>query len=209
MPMVDILVTANGYKADDAIELITRPLEDIVKGINGVEHVYSQTQDDRVMVTARFFVGTQEDNARPARAREDPRQYRRPAQGHSRTADRRPRHRRRRDRRAHAVAQARARRRAGPTTDSIQIAEELQHELAKVDEYRAELHRRRQPQTRSASSPIRSGSPSTASRSISSSTSSPTPTARSRSAPSARTTATCRWSPARRCRACPTSACCC
>jgi multidrug efflux pump subunit AcrB len=32
VPMVHILVTANGYKAGDAIELITKPLEDIVKG---------------------------------------------------------------------------------------------------------------------------------------------------------------------------------
>ncbi len=63
VPMVDILVTANGYKAGDAIELITKPLEDIVKAINGVEHVYSFTQDDSVLVTARFFVGTDEDDA--------------------------------------------------------------------------------------------------------------------------------------------------
>ena len=63
VPMVDILVSANGYKAEDAIELVTRPLEDIVKGVNGVEHVYSQTRDDNVVVTARFFVGTPQDNA--------------------------------------------------------------------------------------------------------------------------------------------------
>jgi len=63
VPMVDILVTTNGYKAADAIELITKPLEDIVKGINGVEHVYSSTLDDAVLVTARFFVGTDEDTA--------------------------------------------------------------------------------------------------------------------------------------------------
>ena len=63
VPMVDILVTANGYKAGDAIELITKPLEDIVKGVDGVEHVYSNTQDDSVVVTARFFVGTDEDTA--------------------------------------------------------------------------------------------------------------------------------------------------
>jgi multidrug efflux pump subunit AcrB len=56
VPMVDILVTANGYKAQDAIELITKPLEDIVKGTDGVEHVYSSTQDDAVVVTARFYV---------------------------------------------------------------------------------------------------------------------------------------------------------
>src|SRR5208282_6641549 len=62
-PMVDIIVTTNGYKADEAVELITRPLEDIVKGIDGVEHVYSQTQDDKVVVTARFLVGTDQDVA--------------------------------------------------------------------------------------------------------------------------------------------------
>ena len=63
VPMVDIIVQANGYKADQAVELVTRPLEDIIKGINGVEHVYSQTEDDRVAVTARFLVGTDQDTA--------------------------------------------------------------------------------------------------------------------------------------------------
>jgi multidrug efflux pump subunit AcrB len=63
VPMVDILITANGYKAQDAVELITKPLEDIIKGINGVEHVYSNTQDDYVVATARFFVGTDQDAA--------------------------------------------------------------------------------------------------------------------------------------------------
>ena len=63
VPLVDLIVAANGYKADEAVELITRPLEDIVKGINGVEHVYSQTEDDHVVVTARFLVGTDEDTA--------------------------------------------------------------------------------------------------------------------------------------------------
>lgn len=63
VPMVDIHVQANGLKATDAVELVTEPLEDIVKGIDDVEHVYSRTEDDRVVVTARFFVGTDEDDA--------------------------------------------------------------------------------------------------------------------------------------------------
>ena len=42
---------------------MTEPLETIVKAINGVEHVYSQTQDDQVLVTARFLVGTKSDEA--------------------------------------------------------------------------------------------------------------------------------------------------
>ncbi len=63
VPMVDILVRANGLKAADAIELVTEPLEDIIKGIDEVKHVYSQTVDDHVTVTARFQVGTDEDKA--------------------------------------------------------------------------------------------------------------------------------------------------
>ncbi len=63
VPMVDIRVNADGLKAPDAVELVTKPLEAIVKGIDGVEHVYSQTEDDRVMVTARFLVGTKSEDA--------------------------------------------------------------------------------------------------------------------------------------------------
>ncbi|MEZ5938978.1 MAG: efflux RND transporter permease subunit [Hyphomonadaceae bacterium] len=63
VPMVDIHVRADGLKAADAVELITKPLETIVKGIDDVEHVYSQTEDDSVLVTARFNVGTDADDA--------------------------------------------------------------------------------------------------------------------------------------------------
>ncbi|MGO7041834.1 efflux RND transporter permease subunit [Rhizobium acaciae] len=63
VPMVDIHVRADGLKAEDAVKLITEPLETIVKGIDGVEHVYSQTYDDQVLVTARFLVGTSSDSA--------------------------------------------------------------------------------------------------------------------------------------------------
>ena len=63
VPMVDIIVRADGLKAEDAVKLVTEPLETIIKGINDVEHVYSQTSDDQVMVTARFIVGTSGDSA--------------------------------------------------------------------------------------------------------------------------------------------------
>jgi multidrug efflux pump subunit AcrB len=63
VPMVDIFLTTDGLKAEDAVKLVTEPLETIVKAINGVEHVYSNTVDDRVVVTARFFVGTSPDDA--------------------------------------------------------------------------------------------------------------------------------------------------
>lgn len=63
VPMIDIMVQADGLKAPDAVELVTKPLEAIVKSVDAVEHVYSQTYDDKVMVTARFDVGTNSDDA--------------------------------------------------------------------------------------------------------------------------------------------------
>ena len=63
VPMVDILIDADGLRADDVVELVTEPLEDIIKSIDSVEHVYSLSEDDRVIVTARFLVGTDEDRA--------------------------------------------------------------------------------------------------------------------------------------------------
>ncbi|CCG07575.1 efflux RND transporter permease subunit [Pararhodospirillum photometricum] len=63
VPMVDIHISADGLRAVDAVELVTKPLEDVVKGIDDVDHVYSQSVDDQVAVTARFKVGTDEDVA--------------------------------------------------------------------------------------------------------------------------------------------------
>ncbi|WP_299358823.1 efflux RND transporter permease subunit [uncultured Paracoccus sp.] len=63
VPLVDIHVQAPGLKAEDAVKLVTEPLEAIVQSIADVEHVYSQTRDDATMVTARFVVGTSSDAA--------------------------------------------------------------------------------------------------------------------------------------------------
>ena len=63
VPMVDVFVSADGLAADDAVELVTKPLETILRRLPGVEHVYTQTLDDRVAATARFFVGVPEDDA--------------------------------------------------------------------------------------------------------------------------------------------------
>ncbi len=63
VPMVDIMVSAPGLRAADAVEQVTKPLESILMAIPDVEHVYSQTRDDGALVTARFAVGTDADNA--------------------------------------------------------------------------------------------------------------------------------------------------
>ncbi len=63
VPMVDIMVQAPGLAAPDAVELVAKPLETIVKSVDGVEHVYTQAQDNGVMVTARFLVGSDPEDA--------------------------------------------------------------------------------------------------------------------------------------------------
>ena len=63
VPMVDIRVATPGLSAPDAIELAAKPLETIVKSVDGVEHVYTQAQDNGVLVTARFVVGSNPEAA--------------------------------------------------------------------------------------------------------------------------------------------------
>ena len=63
VPMVDIQVMAPGLSAPDAVQLVGIPLETIVKSVDGVEHVYTQAEDDGVMVTARFVVGSNPEAA--------------------------------------------------------------------------------------------------------------------------------------------------
>ncbi|MES1975263.1 MAG: efflux RND transporter permease subunit [Pseudomonadota bacterium] len=63
VPMVDIQVAAPGLGASDAVELVAKPLETIVKSVDGVEHVYTQAEDNGVMVTARFLVGSNPEAA--------------------------------------------------------------------------------------------------------------------------------------------------
>jgi multidrug efflux pump subunit AcrB len=63
VPMADIMVSAPGVRAPDAVELIAKPLEAIVKSVPGVDHVYTFADDNQVMVTARFQVGTDPDAA--------------------------------------------------------------------------------------------------------------------------------------------------
>ena len=58
-----IQVAAPGLAAADAVELIGVPLETIVKSVNGVEHVYTQAEDNGVLVTARFLVGSNPEDA--------------------------------------------------------------------------------------------------------------------------------------------------
>jgi len=63
VPLVDVIVNTDGLKASDGVELVTKPLEVVLRAIPGVEHIYSTSVDNHVTVTARFVVGTNEDQA--------------------------------------------------------------------------------------------------------------------------------------------------
>ncbi|RVU05695.1 efflux RND transporter permease subunit [Novosphingobium umbonatum] len=63
VPMVDMRVATPGLSAGDAVELVGKPLEDIAKSVDGVEHVYTQAQDHGLLVTARFVVGSRPEDA--------------------------------------------------------------------------------------------------------------------------------------------------
>jgi multidrug efflux pump subunit AcrB len=57
VPMVDIYVAYPGHSAKSVEQLVTTPLEKLLYQIHGVEYVYSTSQRDQSMVTARFYVG--------------------------------------------------------------------------------------------------------------------------------------------------------
>ena len=63
VPMVDIMVQVPGVRAADAVELVAKPLEALVKAVSDVDHVYTFVDDDQLMVTARFKVGIDPDAA--------------------------------------------------------------------------------------------------------------------------------------------------
>ncbi|MBI2783484.1 MAG: efflux RND transporter permease subunit [Gammaproteobacteria bacterium] len=63
VPFVDVFISTSGLKADDVVELVTKPFEDILKGIDNVEHTYSTTRDDGVVFTIRFDARFDDDIA--------------------------------------------------------------------------------------------------------------------------------------------------
>ncbi len=63
VPFVDIFIPTPGVRAEDIIELVTKPFEDILKGIDNVEHIFSTTRDDGIAITVRFDTGFADDTA--------------------------------------------------------------------------------------------------------------------------------------------------
>ncbi len=63
VPMIDIMVQMPGASPQEIENIVTRPLEQKIGEVEGVEYVYSASYPSFTMVTARFFVGTDQDKA--------------------------------------------------------------------------------------------------------------------------------------------------
>ncbi len=63
VPMLDIQVLAPGMSARQIERQVTYPLEKLLAQIKGVEHVYSTSMTGRSVVTLRFYVGQNREDA--------------------------------------------------------------------------------------------------------------------------------------------------
>ncbi len=63
VPMSDIVITAPTLSARQVERLVTTPLEKVLTQIDGVEHVYSTSEDGGAVVTTRFFVGEDREDS--------------------------------------------------------------------------------------------------------------------------------------------------
>ncbi|ALS34358.1 hypothetical protein PTRA_a3374 [Pseudoalteromonas translucida KMM 520] len=63
VPMLDIYVSAPNVEAPEVARLVTEPLEKLLAQLSGVKHIYSTTQSSRAVVTLRFEVGHDREQA--------------------------------------------------------------------------------------------------------------------------------------------------
>ena len=63
VPMADVIISAPGLSAKQVENQITLPLEKILSQITGVEHIYSRSSSGKAVVTLRYFVGEDREDA--------------------------------------------------------------------------------------------------------------------------------------------------
>jgi len=63
VPMVDVMISFPGAPAEEVEKLVTTNLETKLLEIEGVEHVYSMTRPGQAVVTVRFEVGRNREDA--------------------------------------------------------------------------------------------------------------------------------------------------
>lgn len=57
VPLADVFVQYPGHSAAEVEQLVSTPLERLLYQIDGVEYVYSMSQDNQAIITVRFYVG--------------------------------------------------------------------------------------------------------------------------------------------------------
>jgi multidrug efflux pump subunit AcrB len=63
VPMLDVFVQMPGASAEEVTQRATMPVEKLLRGLPGVEYLYSTSQPGLSMVIVRFYVGTREEDA--------------------------------------------------------------------------------------------------------------------------------------------------
>ena len=63
VPMADVLIEAPGLSAEEVDRQVTQSLEKLLYQIDGVEYVYSMSQNSRAVVTVRFYVGEDREDS--------------------------------------------------------------------------------------------------------------------------------------------------
>jgi multidrug efflux pump subunit AcrB len=63
VPMIDIFVQMPGASAKEVEERVTRPMEDLLWEIPGVEYIYSTSSPGQSMAIVRFYVGEDEERS--------------------------------------------------------------------------------------------------------------------------------------------------
>ncbi len=63
VPMADVMIQAPGLSAEEVERQVTQPLEKLLYQIDGVEYVYSMSQNGSSIVTVRFYVGEDREDS--------------------------------------------------------------------------------------------------------------------------------------------------
>ena len=63
VPMADVFISAPGLTANQVERQVVTPLEKLLAQIDGVEHVYSVSNNDNAVVTVRFYVGEDREDS--------------------------------------------------------------------------------------------------------------------------------------------------
>ena len=69
VPMIDVFVDLPGASPTEVEQRVTRPLEQRLWEVPGLEYLYSTSSPGRSMIIARFLVGEDEERARGRRGR--------------------------------------------------------------------------------------------------------------------------------------------